>query len=72
MSRDAGDNNSAAESGGSRVWWEAEVHRALRGMQFGSVEVIVHDSRVVQIVRTEKFRVESAAGEPRRRSDQER
>jgi hypothetical protein len=31
---------------------------ALRGVRFGSVEIIVHDGRVVQIIRTEKLRVE--------------
>ena len=29
---------------------------ALRGLRFGSVELIVHDSRVVQIERREKVR----------------
>lgn len=30
---------------------------AARGLRYGSIEVIVHDSRVVQIVRTERRRI---------------
>lgn len=30
---------------------------ALRGLRFGSVEVVVHDSRVVQLERRERVRV---------------
>jgi hypothetical protein len=33
------------------------VTAAARGLRFGSVEVVVHDARVVQIIRTEKRRV---------------
>ena len=33
------------------------VRRALEGLRFGSVEVIVHDSKVVQIERKEKVRL---------------
>lgn len=46
-------------------WWQSQLRRALHGMQFGSVELIVHDARVVQIVRTEKFRADPASPEPR-------
>lgn len=35
---------------------EREVLRALRGIRFGSIEVVVHDGRVVQIERREKLR----------------
>lgn len=30
---------------------------ALRGLRFGTVEVTVHEARIVQIARTEKLRV---------------
>ena len=33
-----------------------EIIRAIRGISFGSVEVVIHNSRVVQIERKEKFR----------------
>jgi hypothetical protein len=29
----------------------------LRGMQYGSVVITVHDSQIVQIDRTEKYRI---------------
>ncbi|WP_445370758.1 YezD family protein [Methylomonas sp. HW2-6] len=37
-----------------------QVIAILRGMRFGSVEIVVHDGRVVQIEKHEKFRVKSA------------
>ena len=33
-----------------------EILRAVRSVNFGSVEITIHDSRVVQIERKEKFR----------------
>jgi hypothetical protein len=33
------------------------VTEAARGLRYGSIEVVVHDARVVQIVRTEKRRI---------------
>ena len=38
--------------------WERRVLSALRGLRFGSIEVVVHDGRIVQIERREKVRVE--------------
>jgi hypothetical protein len=35
---------------------DAEVLRALRNIRYGSVEITIHDSRVVQIERKEKRR----------------
>jgi hypothetical protein len=32
--------------------------RAIEGISFGSVEIVIHDSRVVQIERKEKLRFE--------------
>ena len=37
-----------------------EVVRAIRNVNFGSVEIVIHDSRVVQIERKEKFRLDRA------------
>jgi hypothetical protein len=48
-------------SGGETVGAEAAhaaIISALAGLRFGSVEVVVHDGRVVQIIRTEKLRLE--------------
>jgi hypothetical protein len=33
------------------------VAAAAKGLRFGSIEIVLHDARVVQIVRTEKRRV---------------
>ena len=49
---------------GQRI--EQTILQALRDLRFGSVEIIVHDSRVVQIERREKMRVELET--PRRAS----
>ena len=35
---------------------DAEVIRAIRNIRYGSVEITIHDSRVVQIERKEKRR----------------
>jgi hypothetical protein len=37
-----------------------KVLMALQGIRYGSVEIIIHDSRVVQIERKEKVRIEAA------------
>ena len=34
------------------------ILEALRGLQFGSVEITVHDGRVVQLDRRERVRIE--------------
>jgi hypothetical protein len=45
---------------------EQDIRLALKGIRFGSVEVIIHDSRVVQIERKEKLRYDSPSA-PRNR-----
>jgi hypothetical protein len=37
---------------------ERAILLALKDIRFGSVEIIVHDSRVVQIERKEKLRID--------------
>ena len=39
---------------------ERQILDAVRGIRYGSVEVVIHDSRVVQVVRTEKVRFEAS------------
>jgi hypothetical protein len=34
------------------------VRDAVRGLRYGSVEIVIHDGRVVQVTRTEKVRIE--------------
>ena len=36
--------------------WAKEILRAGREVKFGSVEIVIHDSRVVQVERREKIR----------------
>ncbi|CDM64625.1 YezD family protein [Pyrinomonas methylaliphatogenes] len=40
---------------------EREILTAIRTIRYGSVEIIIHDSRVVQIERKEKVRFEPSA-----------
>jgi len=38
--------------------WQLALCRAVRGLRYGSVELVIHDGRVVQIERREKLRLE--------------
>jgi hypothetical protein len=38
------------------LWLIEEVLRALKDIRYGSVEITIHDSRVVQIERKERVR----------------
>lgn len=42
----------------SHILTEAQKHilDAVKGIRYGAVEVLIHDSRVVQIERSEKIR----------------
>lgn len=42
-----------------------EILRAIAGLRYGSVEIVVHDGRVTQIERREKVRFGQEAGNPR-------
>ena len=39
--------------------WKAIVQKSLENLQFGSVEITVHNGGVVQIERMERTRIES-------------
>jgi hypothetical protein len=45
---------------------EAAVIDAIRGTAFGAIEVIVHQQRIVQVVRSEKTRFDSPHPRPTR------
>jgi len=34
------------------------ISQAIRGLRFGSVEVVIQDGKIIQIERKEKFRLE--------------
>ena len=38
---------------------ELAVLRAIRDTSYGAVEVVLHQSRIVQVVKTEKIRLEA-------------
>lgn len=40
----------------------AVIEKALDGMRFGSVQIIVHEGRIVQIEQIEKFRLTGNTG----------
>ncbi len=41
--------------------WVRPLREALRGLRYGSVELVIHDGRVVQIERREKVRFDEGA-----------
>jgi hypothetical protein len=49
--------------------WLVSVERAVGGLRYGSVEVLVHDGRVVQIETREKVRFEDRPPVDRRRNE---
>jgi hypothetical protein len=51
------DNEAQGEGG-----WRRRVLEAIRGIRYGSVEVVIHDARIVQIERREKVRFEETGG----------
>lgn len=55
MSESSGDSRESAP--GLHRKDLSSIVRALCGIRFGSVEVVVHDGRIVQIERKEKFRL---------------
>ncbi len=48
---------------GAASWLEA-LRRAVHGLRYGSVELVVHDGRVVQIERREKVRFQTTVSRP--------
>jgi hypothetical protein len=44
----------------------AALQEALRFIRFGSIELVIHDGRVVQIERREKLRLEYDGSQDRR------
>jgi hypothetical protein len=56
----APQSNPPSSEQGLRSEELAQIHDALRGLKFGTVNVIVQDGVVVQIDRTEKRRIRRA------------
>ena len=43
--------------------WLEIVRRQVASLRFGVVEIVVHDSRVTQIEKTERLRLDKSSGE---------
>ncbi len=53
------------ETGPEDLKWLDLVVEQVRSLRFGVVEIIVHDSRVIQIEKTEKLRLEKSPTDKR-------
>lgn len=54
------ENNPEVNGRASENAWLREVARALRSIRYGSVELTVHDGRVVELNKTERIRKSSS------------
>ena len=54
----APESTGSASTNGNFSAVELEIFKAIRDIRFGSVEIVIHDSRVVQIEKKEKTRIE--------------
>ena len=59
MSEKMGNPKASQEVQKHRI--EQEILQAIRGISYGSVEVIIHDGKIVQILRKEKLRFDQKA-----------
>ncbi|MED4600772.1 YezD family protein [Paenibacillus validus] len=46
--------------------WTKRILQSVNGLEYGSVQIVVHDGRIVQIERTERKRFEAAEQQVRR------
>lgn len=42
--------------------WLTRIKEAVEGLRYGTVQIVVHDGKIVQIDRTERYRYESSSG----------
>lgn len=47
--------------------WAERILSSVAGLEYGSVQIIVHDSKIVQIERTERKRFDTPSANPRPR-----
>jgi len=47
-------------------FWLTRIAASVNGLEYGNVQIIVHDGRIVQIERTERKRFEGEASAPNR------
>jgi hypothetical protein len=48
--------------------WLSRITDAVTGLQYGTVQIVVHEGRIVQIERTERFRYENSTAEAKHKS----
>lgn len=56
-------SNIETELGNENSWLEV-VRQQVKSLRFGVVQIVIHESRVVQIERTEKLRLDPAVASP--------
>jgi hypothetical protein len=56
-------NESKEPVAGDQLKWLELVVQQVKSLRYGVVEIVVHDSRVIQIERTERLRLDKAQGE---------
>lgn len=49
--------------------WQTIVNRTVESLDFGMVQIVVHNSRVVQVERTQKIRFNSETKQADRRPE---
>jgi hypothetical protein len=59
-----GNKNSAPDAQSHDLSWLELVRKQVDSLRFGIVQIVVHDSRVVQIERTEKVRLDQPHNDP--------
>lgn len=59
----ATDNRPRCLAEDAKREWEAIVRRQVDAMQYGVVQIVVHEGGVVQVEKTEKFRLQSNGNE---------
>jgi hypothetical protein len=52
------DNSAKTAVDASQETWLETVRKQVASLRFGVVQIVVHDSQVVQIERTEKVRLD--------------
>lgn len=45
-------------------YWAERIIQSVNGLEYGTVQIVVHDGRIVQIERTERKRFESSDASP--------
>ncbi|MGA2030047.1 MAG: YezD family protein [Verrucomicrobiota bacterium] len=60
----SGAQTKSAVSGNDDLKWLELVIQQVGSLRYGVVEIVVHDSRVIQIEKTERVRLDKTATRP--------